>query len=90
MERHTAAAAEFAALARRIADEGRLDELWIDVLDDPPRRKTRGGTIGHVITHNMHHRAEALHILSRLGVSDLPEGDVLSWESTMRQGQPQS
>jgi uncharacterized damage-inducible protein DinB len=28
----------------------------------------------------MHHRAQVLHMLRRLGVSGLPEGDVLSWE----------
>jgi uncharacterized damage-inducible protein DinB len=79
---HETASADFAALARRIRDEGRLDELWIDVLDDPPAAKSYGGAIAHVITHNMHHRAEVLHMLQRLGIQELPEGDVLSWEAT--------
>jgi uncharacterized damage-inducible protein DinB len=83
-ERHDAAYADFAALARRIRDEGRLDELWIDKLDDPPTEKTYGGAIAHVITHNMHHRGELLHMLARLGVSNLPEGDVLGWEAATR------
>ena len=81
-----AAAPDFAALARRIADEGRLDDLWTDVLDDPPRPKTFGGAIAHVLTHSMHHRGEVLHLLQRLGVPDLPEGDVLSWEDAVRRG----
>jgi len=79
--RHDAAAADFAALARRIRDESRFDERWIDTLDDPPTAKTYGGAIAHVITHNMHHRAELLHLLARLGLADLPEGDLLSWET---------
>ena len=82
--RHDAAAADFAALARRIEDEGRLDDRWVDTLADPPSELSYGGTIVHVITHNMHHRAELLHMLGRLGVPDLLEGDALSWEESAR------
>ena len=81
-----AAAPDFAALARRVRDEGRYDALWTDVLDDPPREKTYGGAIAHLLTHSMHHRGEILHLLHRLGVPDLPEGDVLSWEEAARRG----
>ncbi len=73
--------AEFSALARQITDAGRLDATYLDVLDDPPARKTFGGTIAHIIIHDMLHRSELLHMLARLGVPDLIEGDVLSWES---------
>lgn len=82
--RFDAAAADFAALARAVAAAGRLDELWTDLLDDPPRTKTYGGAILHVVTHGMHHRCELLHMLGRLGLPDLPEGDVLSWEGAIR------
>ncbi len=78
--RHDAAGADFAVLARRIRDEGRLDEGWIDTLDDPPTTKTYGGAIAHVLTHDMHHRGEILHILQRLGVEHLPDGDPQEWE----------
>lgn len=71
---------DFAALARAIGDRGGWDETYLDVLDDPPRPKTFGGTIGHVVTHNMQHRAEIIHMLTRLGVEDVLEGDLLSWE----------
>ena len=80
IERHEAAAAEFEAFARRIAAEGRLDETWLDVLDNPPQPKTFGSTIAHVITHSLAHRVEVLHMLQRLGLDNLIEGDVLSWE----------
>jgi uncharacterized damage-inducible protein DinB len=71
---------DFATLARRIADERRWDASYVDVLDDPPRPKSYGGTIAHVITHNMHHRSEIIHMLTRLGLAHVLEGDVLSWE----------
>jgi uncharacterized damage-inducible protein DinB len=83
MARHDEASSDFAILACRIRDQGRLDELWVDILDNPPRSKTYGGAIAHVITHDMHHRGELLHMLSRLGVQNLLEGDVLSWEETI-------
>jgi uncharacterized damage-inducible protein DinB len=77
--------AEFAASARRLRDDDRLDDVYLDTLDDPPKPKSFGGTIAHVITHNMHHRTELLHMLGKLGVSDLPEGDVLGWEAQANQ-----
>lgn len=79
-----AAYADFAALARGIADAGGWDATYLDVLDDPPRPKTFGGTIAHVITHNMQHRAEIIHMLTRLGLPGVLEGDVLSWEQQAR------
>jgi uncharacterized damage-inducible protein DinB len=77
---------EFAAFALRIEREGRLDELWTDVLDEPPVQKSYGGAIGHLITHSMHHRAEILHILKRVGVENLPEGDLMGWDQRRRLG----
>jgi len=76
------AATDLAGLATDVARRGAWDELWVDVLDDPPRKKTYGGAIAHVITHGMHHRAQALYMLRELGLADLPEGDVLSWENS--------
>ncbi len=79
-QRYTAAAAKFGELAREQRDADLLDDTYLDVLDQPPRAKSFGGTLLHVLTHNHQHRAELLHLLQRLGVSDLVEGDVLSWE----------
>ena len=73
-------AAELAELAMRINRQGRMDEMWVDYLDKPPTRKTYGGAIAHVITHSMHHRAQVLYMLRLLGMKNLTEGDVLSWE----------
>src|SRR5690606_26527936 len=63
-------------LARQIADSGAWNQLWIDHLDDPPQAKSFGTSIAHVITHSMHHRAQALYMLRLSGVNPLPEGDV--------------
>jgi uncharacterized damage-inducible protein DinB len=68
------------AIAQSVALRGAWDERWLDYLDKPPREKTYGGGIAHIITHSMHHRAQLLYMLRRLGLEELPEGDVLSWE----------
>ncbi len=77
------AASRLASVARAVADRGAWDERWVDMLDDPPVEKTFGGAIAHVITHSMHHRAQLLYMLRKLGLGDLPEGDVLSWEQQL-------
>jgi uncharacterized damage-inducible protein DinB len=74
------AAADLATIARGIAQRGGWDQKFVDTLDNPPTERTYGGAIAHVITHSMHHRAQLLYLLRRLGAEDLPEGDVLSWE----------
>ena len=74
------AAADLGRVSRAVAQRGEWDERWVDRLDSPPAEKTYGGGIAHVITHSMHHRAQLLYMLRRLGVEGLPEGDVLSWE----------
>ena len=87
LERHDAIGAEFAALARRVQREGRLDELFAD--PDPDggvTMKTLGGAIAHVVTHSMHHRAQVLNIMRHLGMTNLIEGDALGWERGTRPG----
>lgn len=85
LERLDVVVPQLQQVSRRIVDEGRLDELWIDHLDDPPTEKSYGGAIVHLATHGMHHRAQALFLLRKLGVTDLPEGDALSWEMQFRE-----
>ncbi|MBI5153620.1 DinB family protein [Candidatus Poribacteria bacterium] len=84
VERLDRSSADFAELARAVAARGGWDELWVDHMDDPPSEKTFGGAIAHVITHNMHHRAQVMHMMRKLGVHGVPEGDVLNWEHQTR------
>jgi uncharacterized damage-inducible protein DinB len=85
LQRYEVAFSDFAQVARGIRDARRLNELYTDVLDQPPQQKSYAGTILHVITHDHMHRAEMLHMLERLGVPGLIEGDVLSWEAGLEQ-----
>ncbi|MCC6705533.1 MAG: hypothetical protein IT334_11690, partial [Thermomicrobiales bacterium] len=41
-------------------------------------------SILHVIMHGQTHRTEILHMLHRLGIEDLPEGDPQEWEWHLR------
>ncbi len=68
----------FATIARAITHEGREDEMLAVVSTD---FLTRGGTIAHLLTHSMHHRAQAMYMMEQLGLRDHIEGDVLSWEN---------
>ena len=79
-DRHERSAAAFAAVARRVRNEQRLDETFLDPWIASATRRTFGGAILHVMLHNTQHRTEALHILVRLGVPDLPDGDLKEWE----------
>jgi len=81
LERLSAASRNFAHLARQVAREGRYDACFWDVLDNPPVLKTFGGAIGHVLTHNMHHRAHLMWLMERVGLTEHIEGDLLGWES---------
>lgn len=81
IDRHLRAYATFATFARRIRDEQRLDDTFDDNFGFPMRF---GGAIVHVVLHNAEHRAEALHILERLAVPDLPEVDHGLWDFKSR------
>jgi uncharacterized damage-inducible protein DinB len=74
---HERSYAAFATVARRLRDEQRLDDTFVDHY---AVRKSFGGTILMVVEHNTEHRTEVLHILVRLGVPDLPEVDLGVWE----------
>ena len=78
-ERLGRAATALAEVAKPIAEREGWDEEWTEL--GTGVKRTYGGTIAHVITHSMHHRAQLIYMLRMLGVDDLPEGDVLSWES---------
>ena len=67
----------FADLAHQLCEEGRLDETFTDHYGIT---QTFGATIIQVILHNHQHRGDLLHMLQRLGVPDLPDGDPQEWE----------
>lgn len=81
IDRYERANAAFATFARQMRDEERLDDTFVDGYGYP---QTFGGAIIHVILHNAEHRGEALHILERLGVPDLPEVDHALWDFKRR------
>ena len=74
-------AGELVALGKRFEAAGHSDEVFTDYLDNPPRKKFVGTALLHVATHGMHHRAQCLWMMRQLGLQNLPEGDVFSWES---------
>jgi uncharacterized damage-inducible protein DinB len=80
--RLTTVAKDFAAFATTVEREGREDEMMTN--ENNENLRTLGGVIAHVITHNMHHRAQAMYIMNKLGISDIIEGDVLGWEAVAR------
>ncbi|QOV89833.1 DinB family protein [Humisphaera borealis] len=71
---------ELLSLGRAVSEQGRENADFVDYLDNPPHRKPLGAGLVHLATHGMHHRAQCLYILRRLGVKNLIEGDALSWE----------
>lgn len=40
---------------------------------------TRGAVLTHVMTHGMHHRAQALNMLRQMGIEKLPPSAVIEW-----------
>lgn len=78
IKRHERFHAAFADTARRVLDEGRLDETFIDHYDYP---QSIGASIIQVLYHNVLHRNEARHMLERLGVTGLRgDYDPQEWE----------
>lgn len=80
-QRFETISADFIALAHRIRDEGRFDDMFVDYRSEPKRRKTYGACIVHLTTHSMNHRAQIFALFDQLGVAyDGFEGDALDWE----------
>jgi AraC family transcriptional regulator len=70
---------EFEAEVRRVVNEGRLDETFVDAECSPPEVFTYGGMIAHVLTFAAHRRVLVLGALESAGFSDLGAGDPRSW-----------
>jgi uncharacterized damage-inducible protein DinB len=78
LARHAAVHDRFERVVREVAAAGRLDETFTDHHGYP---QSYGATVLQVMAwHNVHHRSEVLHMLQRLGVLDLPDGDPQEWE----------
>jgi hypothetical protein len=77
VERHERYQPAFAVLARRVFDEQRLDDTFIDHYGV---RQSLGATVIQVLHHNAQHRSEIRHMLERLGVSNLADYDPQEWE----------
>jgi hypothetical protein len=69
----------FLTQVRTIADEGRLDETFVDAICDPPEVFTYGGMIAHVLTFAAHRRTLVCGALIDAGVTDLGAGDPMRW-----------
>ena len=67
----------FAEVARAAQAEGRLDEMFTDFYGYP---QSIGATILQTMYHTTWHRAEVRHMLQRLGVQDIWDGDPQEWE----------
>jgi len=81
LERHMLASKDLAELATRVEREGKADEMYVG---GSGAKRSLGGGIAHLLTHSMHHRAQAMYIMEQLGLKDVIEGDVMGWESVAR------
>jgi AraC family transcriptional regulator len=67
------------AQVRDVAEQGRLDETFVDAICDPPEVFTYGGMIAHVLTFAAHRRTLAIGALHSVGITDLGSGDPMKW-----------
>lgn len=75
------AARNLARAATKVRDDRRLDQVMtLTTRDGRSWSFTRGTCIAHVLTHGVHHRAQALNMLRRLGIANLPDLDAVDWE----------
>lgn len=72
-------APEFLSLVRRLCEEGRLDETFVDATCDPPVVFTYGGMIAHVLNFAAFRRTQVLLAFQAAGRTDLGLGDPREW-----------
>ncbi|MBT8485125.1 MAG: DinB family protein [Phycisphaerales bacterium] len=75
-----AAAAALRTVAEDVRSSGRGREMMEVTYEGTCYRFTRGIALVHVATHGMHHRAQIINMLRRLGVDHGIEGDAIEWE----------
>ncbi len=71
--------ASFLARMTEIAEDGRLDETFVDATCDPPRTFTYGGMVAHVLTFAAHRRTLVAGALEDAGIIDLGAADPMLW-----------
>jgi AraC family transcriptional regulator len=64
---------------REVADEGRLDDTFVDALCEPAEVFTYGGMVAHVLTFAAHRRTLVVLALGAHGITDLGWGDPMRW-----------
>jgi len=69
----------YLAQVREVADQGRLDDTFVDALCEPAEVFTYGGMIAHVLTFAAHRRCLVVMALAKHGVPDLGWGDPMTW-----------
>ena len=69
----------------RSARLGPMDQILSRERQGQVSQFTRAIIISHVATHGVHHRAQCLNMLRRLGVKPLPQSSVTEWS---RAGRP--
>ena len=69
----------YVAHVREVAEQGRLDDTFVDALCERAEVFTYGGMVAHVLTFAAHRRTLAVLALDRHGVSDLGWGDPMRW-----------
>lgn len=77
---------EIAAIGREATDEFEavvrahpLDDTATGSRGGRTYTFARGAVLTHVTTHGVHHRAQCLNMLRRLGVEQLPPSSVVEW-----------
>jgi AraC-like DNA-binding protein len=69
----------FVGHVREVAEQGRLDETFVDALCEPAEVYTYGGMIAHVLTFAAYRRTLVVGALDAAGVPDLGWGDPMKW-----------
>jgi AraC-like DNA-binding protein len=64
---------------REVAEQGRLDDTFVDALCEPAEVFTYGGMIAHVLTFAAHRRTLVVLALDKHGVTRLGWGDPMKW-----------
>ncbi len=71
---------------REVAEQGRLDDTFVNAQRQPAEVFTYGGMIAHVLTFAAHRRTLAVLALDRCGVTELGWGDPMRWVAEPAQG----